>query len=140
MMDNFFTWEMLATFAGCMAGTMILTEFVKKIWKNAPAQIISFVFAFAILIVSQLVTGKFTWDDIVLDAVNAVAVSLSSNGSFDAVKAVFGGKKDDGEPPLTGAVVLDPDVPANSYIELPKDPSQMQDNEKILVTVKTVKN
>jgi len=134
-MDNFFTWQMLATFTGCMAGTVILTEFAKKLFKNFPAQLISFVFAFAILVVGQLVSNTFTWNDILLDAVNAVAVSLSANGGFDAIKGLFGKKED----PMTGAVVLDEQNPANSYIELPKEPSDMKDGEKILVSVRTIK-
>ena len=88
-MDNFFTWDMLATFAGCMAATIVLTEFTKKFVKIIPAQVISFIYALAILIVGQVVTKTFTPADILLDIVNAVTVSLSANGGFDAIKGDF---------------------------------------------------
>lgn len=130
-MDNFFTWEMLATFAGCMAGTIILTEFIKKIWKNAPAQIISFGFALIILVVGQLVTKTFDWNDLVLDVVNAAAVSLSANGGFDAIKGLFGKKASD-----VGTLILDGTA---SYISFDDAPDSLEDGEVVKMTVQKVK-
>ena len=129
-MDNFFTWEMLGTFAGCMAGTMILTEFVKKYLTKIPAQIISFVFALAILVVGQVVAKTFTWNDILLDVVNAVAVSLSANGGFDAIKGLLGKKQLD-----AGSLILDGN---SSYISFNQTPDVLKDGEEVRMTVKRV--
>lgn len=134
--DNFFTWEMLATFAGCMAATIILTEFVKKFLKMVDPQIISFVFAFVILAVGQIVTGVFSWNDILLDAVNAVAISLASNGGFDAIKAVFGSKKAEAE--AAGTLMLDANEPGNSYISFNDTPDKLENGEEVKLVVKHI--
>jgi len=129
-MDNFFTWEMLATFAGCMAGTMVMTEFTKKIIKTLPAQFISFVYAMVILVVGQLVAKTFTWNDILLDLVNAAMISLSANGGFDAVKGLFGSKE---KTTNAGDLILDG---KNSYISFNSDPEGLKDGEAVKITVK----
>ena len=136
MMDNFFTWDMLATFAGCMAATIVLTEFTKKFIKIVPAQAISFIYALAILIVGQVVTKTFTPADILLDIVNAVTVSLSANGGFDAIKGVVETFKHDDN--NTGAIVVDTKDPAGSYLQMPKDPKNLVDGEELTFKVKTV--
>ncbi len=93
-MDTFFTWEYLATFAGCVLATGILTEFTKKVCYKVPVQLISYFFALVILVVSQLATGTLTnWSTVVLDVLNAVVVSLAANGGYDALDTMFG-KKD----------------------------------------------
>lgn len=94
-MDTFFTWDYLLTFAGCVIATGLLTQFVKPLLKNFPAQLISYAFALIIMLVGQAATGKLTsWDIAVLDAINAVAISLSSNGGYDAIEKLFVKKTD----------------------------------------------
>lgn len=94
METTFFTWEYLASFAGCVVGTGLLTEFLKKIFYKLPAQAISYVLALVILIVAQFATGTMTgWAVIVLDLINAAVVSLTANGGYDALDTLFG-KKD----------------------------------------------
>lgn len=95
-MDNFLTWDVLLTFGGCVAGTALLTEFAKKWTDKINPQIVSFAIAAVLLIVGHLATGTFVWAEAPLYLINAVAVSLSANGGFDAVKKVFG-KKDAAE-------------------------------------------
>ena len=93
-MDTFFTWEYLLTFAGCVLATGILTEFLKRLFYTLPAQGISYVIALIILVVAQLATGTMTsWDVAALDVINAVVVSLTANGGYDAIDSLFG-KKD----------------------------------------------
>lgn len=132
--DNFFTWEMLATFAGCVAATGIVTELLKKFIKKLDPQIISFVIAMIILVVGQLVAKVFTWNDILLDAINAVVVSFAANGGFDALKRTF--NKDDDA--TAGTLILDKNEPGNSYISFNADPSNLADGEKLNLTVKSV--
>jgi hypothetical protein len=97
-MDSFVTWESLLTFGGCVTGTILLTEFVKRIFgEKVPAQLVSFLIAAVILFVGHLAAGTFAWREALLYIINAAAVSLSANGGFDAIKKALGG--DDDEPP-----------------------------------------
>ena len=98
-MDSLVTWDSLLTFGGCVAGTILVTEFIKKLFgEKVPAQLVSFLIAAVILFVGHLATGTFVWREALLYLINAAAVSLSANGGFDAVKKIVG-KID--EPPDT---------------------------------------
>lgn len=91
MMDTFFTWDYLLTFAGCVLATGLLTQGLKKLTGKIPEQIVSYVVALAILVVGQLATNKMTgWDVAALDIVNAMVVSLSANGGYDAIINIVG--------------------------------------------------
>jgi hypothetical protein len=97
-MDSFVTWESLLTFGGCVAGTILVTEFIKKLFgEKVPAQLVSFLIAAVILFVGHLATGTFVWKEALLYLINAAAVSLSANGGFDAIKKALGGGKE--QPP-----------------------------------------
>lgn len=135
--DNFFTWELLATFAGCVAATGVVTELLKRFIKKIDPQIISFVIALVILVVGQLVAKTFSWNDILLDAINAVVVSFAANGGFDVLKRLFG-KKEETEP-LAGTIIMDKEEPGNSYISFNNDPNGLKDGEELRLAVKTVK-
>lgn len=85
-MDAFFTWDYLLTYAGCVLVTGLLTQGLKNLFKKIPPQVISYVIALAIMVVGQAVTGKLeNWGVVALDVLNAAAISLSSNGGYDAV-------------------------------------------------------
>ena len=89
-MDAFFTWDYLLSYAGCVLVTGLLTQGLKALFKKIPPQIISYVVALAIMIVGQAVTGRLDgWGIIALDVLNAAAISLSSNGGYDAVSSIF---------------------------------------------------
>ena len=90
-MNDFFTWEILMSYSGCMLGTTLLTQFVKNFGflKNIENQIISFIIALIIMIVGALATGTFTVNAIGLDIVNAVVISLASNGLYDGASTVY---------------------------------------------------
>lgn len=135
--DNFFTWELLATFAGCVAATGVVTELLKRFIKKIDPQIISFVIALVILVVGQLVAKTFSWNDILLDAINAVVVSFAANGGFDVLKRLFGKKEE--EEPLAGTIIMDKEEPGNSYISFNDDPNGLKDGEELRLAVKTVK-
>lgn len=90
-MDSFVTWDSLLTFGGCVAGTILVTEFIKKLLgEKVPAQLVSFLTAAVILFVGHAATGTFVWKEALLYVINAAAVSLSANGGFDAIKKAFG--------------------------------------------------
>lgn len=129
--DNFFAWELLATFAGCVAATGIVTELLKKFIKKIDPQVISFVIAMIILVVGQLVAKTFSWNDILLDAINAVVVSFAANGGFDALKSLFGDKIKN-----AGDLILD--QTEGSYISFNESPKNLKDGEVVEMTVKVV--
>lgn len=86
-MDNFFDWGMLGTFAGAAAATGIVTQAVKGVFQKIPTQIVSYVIAVVILGLATAATGGASdWTGWALVPLNAVVVSLSANGGFDAVK------------------------------------------------------
>ena len=90
-MDSFVTWESLLSYGGCVAGTILVTEFIKKLFgEKVPAQLVSFLIAAVILFVGHAATGTFVWKEALLYLINAAAVSLSANGGFDAVKKIVG--------------------------------------------------
>lgn len=88
-MDNFFDWTMLGSFAGAAAATGIVTQAVKGIFQKIPTQIVSYVIAAAILALATAATGTASnWTGWALVPLNAVVVSLSANGGFEAIKRV----------------------------------------------------
>ena len=88
-MDNFFDWGMLGTFAGAAAATGIVTQAVKGVFQKIPTQIVSYVIAVVILGLATAATGGASdWTGWVLVPLNAVVVSLSANGGFEAIKRV----------------------------------------------------
>lgn len=102
-MDDFFTWQMLATFAGSAAATGIITQFVKGWLSKIPMQVISYVIALVILFAATAATtgvhaGWTVWAMIPL---NAVIVSMSANGAYSAVLRIKDGKPDDSNKPDT---------------------------------------
>lgn len=89
MMDSFFDWTMLGSFAGAAAATGIVTQAVKGIFQKIPTQIVSYVIAVLALGLATAATGGASdWTGWALVPLNAVVVSLSANGGFDAVKRV----------------------------------------------------
>ena len=92
-MSEFFTWSMLATFAGATTATAIITQFVKGALARVPTQLVSYGIALAVLLLATAATGAASgWGDWAILPLNAVLVSLASNGAFDAVKRMAGGE------------------------------------------------
>jgi len=88
-MNDFFTWTILATYAGATLATTLVTQLLKGIGfiDRIPTRIFSYVVALIILLAATFFTGALTWDAAVLCVVNAVVVSLAANGAFDAVNS-----------------------------------------------------
>lgn len=86
-MNEFFTWAILATYAGATLATTLVTQLLKGIGfiDRIPTRIFSYAVALIILLMATFFTGGLTWDAAALCVVNAVVVSLAANGAFDAV-------------------------------------------------------
>ena len=93
-MDQYFTWEMLATLVGAAAATGILTQFLKGLFSKLPTQWLSYIIALVILLAATAATGGIgaDWTVWAIVPLNAVIVSLSANGGWSAVKRVAEGK------------------------------------------------
>lgn len=92
--DEFFSWGMLATYAGCLAATMLLTQFLKGLWPQKwPVQYLSYIIALAVLVLSGWALGTLSWIAIVLNLFNAVIISWAANGGFNNVKEALNSTK-----------------------------------------------
>lgn len=95
-MNEFLTWETLGTFAGCALATGVLTQFLKELFKKLPTQWLSYIIAVVLLFAATAATGGFAqpWTVWAMIPLNAVIVSLSSNGAFEAIKRTRGSKSE----------------------------------------------
>jgi hypothetical protein len=76
-------WSFLASFGGASIAVAIITQFIKDLFKRIPTQLVSYVVALIILILSTAATNSArSWSDWALVPLNAVLVSLSSNGAY----------------------------------------------------------
>ena len=84
-MENFLTWEVLETYTSFVATVYMVVEFTKEIKfiKKIPTRIWSFLVAFLLLIILNLVIKNFKLVDLVLYALTAISISLGSNGLSD---------------------------------------------------------
>ena len=84
---QFFSWAMLATYAGAVLATTLLVQLTKGVGflDRIPTRIYSYFIALVLLIAAAYFTGNLTWSQAALCLVNAAVVSLASNGAYDAV-------------------------------------------------------
>ena len=89
-MNDFFTWGLLGTYSGAILATTLITQFIKELPGIAriPTRIVSYVIAVVVLILAQLFTKELTWSSAALTLINAVVVSLASNGTYDAIHGI----------------------------------------------------
>jgi hypothetical protein len=91
-MNDFLTWSILGTFAGAAAITGLLTQLLKSAGAIAkmPTQILSYLIALVVLLISTAANGGFLqpWTVWALVPLNAVLVSTASNGAYQAIARV----------------------------------------------------
>lgn len=87
-MQEFFTWTMLATYAGAVLCTTVMTQLLKGMAFIAriPTRVFSYAVAVLVLLAASFFTGSLTLENGVLCAINGAVVSLASNGAFEVVK------------------------------------------------------
>ena len=83
---EFFDWATLLTYAGALAATALLTQWLKGVFANVATQIVSYGIALLVLMAATFFTGAFTFEAAALCVINAAVVSLASNGAYDAVQ------------------------------------------------------
>ncbi len=85
--EAFFTWEALATLAGAVAATTLITQLFKGVGfiDKLPTRVFAYIVALIVLLAATAFTGGLTWNSGGLCVINAVVVALASNGAYDAV-------------------------------------------------------
>ncbi len=93
-MNEFFSWNILATFTGCAAATAIITEFVKTLpfLEKIATQWVSYIIAVILLLGASFFTGTLTPASGTLIPLDAIVVALSANGAYSAMKRAATGK------------------------------------------------
>lgn len=84
---EFFTWAVLATYAGALAATLAITQLLKEahIAEKIPTRIVAWVVAVLVLLGANYFSGSLTLQSAVLCVINAVVVSLAANGGYDLI-------------------------------------------------------
>lgn len=86
-MNDFFTWSMLATYAGATAATVLFTQLLKGVGviEKIPTKIFSYVIALIVLVLSQVFIGNFSAQGIALCFFNAGVVALAAQGGYELI-------------------------------------------------------
>lgn len=88
---SFFDWEYLATYAGAMVATGLVTQVLKSTidkYFNIPTQILAYVVAVIILLLAGFFTGGLDLSTAVLALLNGFIVAAATSGTISGVKRV----------------------------------------------------
>ena len=85
---EFFAWSTLATYAGAVLFTTMVTQFIKKAscLDKVPTQVISYIIAVIGLLAGTYFSGPFTLNNAALCFVNGIIVAIAANGTYDNIK------------------------------------------------------
>ncbi len=92
-LNEFMTWEYLATFAGCAVATGLVTQVLKSALDTVlkiPTQLLAWIVAVVVLVLAQLFTGTLTVSSGVLSLLNGLAVAAATSGAISGVKRLAG--------------------------------------------------
>jgi hypothetical protein len=92
-MDQFLSWDMLATYGGALAFVLIMTQLTKGLAgiERIPTQVWSWLIAMIGLYPAYLFTDQLTVSMAVLIPFNAALVALAANGGFEALSKIAPG-------------------------------------------------
>lgn len=81
-MEQFASWEMLATFATLVTVVFTVVEFTKELpyVKAIPTKYYTWAIAFLLILLGNVYGGTFKVWDVLMYAISAIFVSLSGNG------------------------------------------------------------
>ncbi len=84
-MQEFFTWTMLATYAGAALATGLITQLLKGVGfiDRIPTRVFSYVVALVVLLAAAYFTGGLTWNSAALCLINAAVVALAAQGGYE---------------------------------------------------------
>lgn len=84
-MDNFLSYQYIATFVGMVFTVGMATEFIKEIKfiKNVPTKYLTCVVAFVLILTCDLVIGTFKLVNIPLAMLNSILITFTATGSYD---------------------------------------------------------
>ncbi len=94
-MNEFFTGELLATFAGLVAAVSLVVQFTKSIVKKQFGDGAVRLYAFLIALVLNFVFAKSGTgiEAVVLTIINAILVSLTAMGAYETITDPFAEKE-----------------------------------------------
>ena len=84
-MEEFFTWQYIATLGGATVLTTLVTQFVKKIsWlQKIPTQVIAYLIAVIAMETANYFTNGLDVSTALLTLLNAILVTAAANGTYD---------------------------------------------------------
>lgn len=84
-MNNFFTYEMLLTYATCVTAVFGVTQFIKDIpgIKKIPTKYLSCVIALVVVVLTNIAVKQFRVDNILLYVLSSIFISMNANGIYD---------------------------------------------------------
>lgn len=84
-MDNFLTWQYVASFIGMVFATSMTVEFIKEIKgiKSIPTKYLTVIVAFIIMILVNIALNSFKFMDLPLMILNSILVGFTSTGQYD---------------------------------------------------------
>jgi len=87
MLKEFFTWNGLTTYTGLVLAVTLITQFIKGVGfiDRIPTRFVSYVISIVVMNAALIFTASWTWSGFALAFLNAVIVSLASNGTHDGL-------------------------------------------------------
>lgn len=91
--NAFFEWSTLGTLSGAAAAVSAVTQIIKNVrfLDKIPTQFLSYLIAIAVLIPATFFSGEPSPEKWAIIPINAILVSLSSNGIYSLAQRISGG-------------------------------------------------
>lgn len=92
--SSFFEWSTLGTLTGAAAAASAVTQTLKSIGflYKVPTQFLSYLISCTILLLATLFSGTPTPSTLAIVPLNAILVSLCSNGIYSVSQRISGGE------------------------------------------------
>lgn len=86
---EFFSWGMLATYAGALAATLVITQLIKGIpyVNKLHPRLVSWMVAAILLLAANYFIDSLTLETAGICIINAGVISLAANGGYDLLKS-----------------------------------------------------
>lgn len=90
---DFITLDMLLSLAGCVVVVGIVTEALKRYFKNINALLLNLIISVIIGVVRIFVVNDLSLVGIITGVLNIFVIMLAAGGGYDTVKSLMGGKE-----------------------------------------------